>query len=166
MEGDPVRDAPSQDTDIPITFTEVFMRLCPQYMAMGMSYDEFWNRNTSCHYAYRKAWKIKRDNLNWQAWWQGYYTYTALIDVAPVMRAALSKQRVEPGKYPEAPYPLTEKEAREREEERERINYERYLERMNAASDRELARRRAEEERIAAEELLTEDPLQEAVDDE
>lgn len=57
------------------------------------------------------------------------------------MRAALSKTKVEPGKYPDEPYPLTEKELREREERRERENYERYIAKMEADSERELKRR-------------------------
>jgi hypothetical protein len=49
---------------------------------------------------------------------------------------------MKPGHYPDEPWPITEAEARELEERREKENYERYLAKMNADSERELKRRR------------------------
>lgn len=137
MDGDLLSEEPDsteKQKEAPKSFTEVFMTLCPQYMAMGMSYDEFWHSNTMRHRAYREAWKLKREQQNWALWWQGYYFYDALVKVAPVMRAALGKSRVEPGKYPEEPYPLSQKEVEERQEKRREQNLRRMLSTLEAES--------------------------------
>ena len=97
-------------------------------MAMGMSYDEFWHCNTKVHRAYRLAWKQKKAYRNWEMWWQGVYIYEALLKVAPVMRAAFGKGKVEAGKYSEEPYPMSRKEAEEREERRRQEALKRMLE--------------------------------------
>ena len=76
------------------------------------------------------------------------YNYNALLCVAPVMRASFSKGRVEPGKYPEEPFPLSDKEAREREQARERARFEHMLKVMTADSDAEMKRRAEQEVRI------------------
>ena len=164
MDGDPVTGEPSstfrnddggagKKNPAEITnFTEMFIELCPQYMAMGMSYDEFWNRNTLCHASYRKAWEQRRAQINWQMWMQGGYFYDALIKVAPVMRAALGKGRVQPGEYPSEPYPITAKEAREREEAKRRAKFEKMLAMMNVASECEVKRREDEQAELTRKE--------------
>lgn len=112
----------------PISLAEMFTELCPAYMAMGMSYDEFWHRNTKAHKAYRDAWERRRQYRNWEMWWQGGYIYEALLKVAPVMRAAFGKGKVEAEKYSEEPYPMSRKEAEEREERRRQEALKRMLE--------------------------------------
>ena len=138
MEGDPVRKGSTDNAQdgsdggetsvAPISLAEMFTQICPAYMAMGMSYSEFWHSNTKVHKAYRLAWKQKREYRNWEMWWQGGYIYEALLRVAPVMRAAFGKGRVEPGKYSEEPYPLSSREAEERQEAQRRQKMERMLE--------------------------------------
>lgn len=142
MDGDFVTETPSDEAS---TLTEMLERICPRYMAMGMTYDEFWNRHTRVHKAYREAYELRRQQKNWELWLQGMYDYNALLCVAPVMRASFSKGRVEPGKYPEEPFPLSDKEAREREQARQRAKFEHMLKVMTADSEAEL-KRRAEQE--------------------
>ena len=145
MDGDPVREGSTDnavdgsdgvETDAtPISLAEMFMELCPSYMAMGMTWNEFWHCNTKVHRAYRLAWKQKKAYRNWEMWWQGGYIYEALLKVAPVMRAAFGSGKVEPGKYSDEPYPLTKKEA-ESMQERKR---QEAMKRMLAAFERESA---------------------------
>ena len=113
-------------------------------MAMGMSYSEFWHSNTKVHKAYRLAWKQKREYRNWEMWWQGGYIYEALLKVAPVMRAAFGKGRVEPGKYSEEPYPLSSREAEERQAAQQRQKMERMLEVFKRESAENLRKREQE----------------------
>lgn len=129
MDGDPVTGEPSPfreiDEEKPDTnYTELFMKVFPEYMAMGMSYEEFWHGHSWLASAYRKAHKNKRAEEEWARWRQGAYIYDALLRVAPVMRA-FGKGKVEPGKYPDEPWPLTQKEAQDREEARQKANIER-----------------------------------------
>ena len=140
MDGDPVEGEPSkayhkpggsdggETVAAPASFTELFMELCPKYMAMGMTYDEFWHRNTCCHRAYRKAFEERRSYDNWKMWMQGAYIYDALLKVSPMMRASFGKGKApEPGKYPDMPYPITAKEAKEQAEIAQKKNFERML---------------------------------------
>ena len=104
---------------------------------MGMSYNEFWYGDPTLVRDYRKAWEIRQHNEEWARWRNGMYFYDALLKVSPVLRA-FSKGKVEPGKYPDRPYPLTEKEAKEQERQREEENFKEYLRRMEAESERNL----------------------------
>ena len=147
MDGDPVTGEPSQPPEnIPDSLGELFVSLCPQYMAMGMTYDQFWNRNTKMHKAYRDAYEVKQRNDEWARWRQGAYNYDALIRVAPVMRAALSNKPVRPEPYPDEPWPLTQREADARQEAKDRANYQKALAQRRAAADA-ARKRRAEEKR-------------------
>ena len=120
MDGDPVTGEPSESKASQLTLGEIFTTLCPSYMAIGMTYDEFWNRNTKVHKAYRDAWEIKQRDRNTGMWRQGMYIYDALLKVSPAFRP-FGKGKIEVGDYPTEPYPMTKEEAQEREE-RERIN--------------------------------------------
>lgn len=106
---------------------------------MGMSYDEYWRGPAWLAKAYREAFEEQQRREEWARWRQGMYIYNALLCVAPVIRAF--SENVKAGEYPDEPYPMTAKEAMEREEAREKERYERYIAKMEAASDRELKRR-------------------------
>lgn len=114
------------------------MKLCPAYMAMGMTWDEFWHRPTKVHWAYRKAWEQKKAYRNWEMWWQGSYVYDALLRVSPLMRAAFGKGRVEADKYPDEPYPMSKKEAEERAEAKRVQSLKRLFETLNRESSKNI----------------------------
>lgn len=114
-------------------------------MSLGMTYEQFWHCGTAMHKAYREAFMIRQHNEEWSRWRQGAYIYDALLRVAPVMRAAFGKGKVEPGKYPEEPWPLTEKEAREREEAMRIRRMEQFMARLTAESEQEKAKEDREE---------------------
>ena len=149
MEGDFLTKAPSSEDEAggdhrPKSFSEVFDKMCPYFMIMGMSYDDYWNLNTVVHKAYREAYEIRKRNDEWSRWRLGAYFYNALLCAAPLMRAGFGKGKVEAGKYPEEPWPLTRKEEEERQAARDKANYEKALAQRRAASDAAL-KRRAEE---------------------
>lgn len=112
-----------------------------------MSAKQFWRGDPSLTRAYRKAYDLKRRERNWEMWMQGAYFYDALAKIAPYMRAALSSTRVEPGKYVEKPFPLTEKEAREREEEARRQQFERMIQMLDKESAENARKRREEQDK-------------------
>ena len=78
----------------------------PYYLAIGMTYDQFWNQDVELARFYRKAAKIKRDLRNQDLWLQGAYVYEAILDSAPVLRLSLSKQKPKPIPYREQPFEL------------------------------------------------------------
>lgn len=89
-----------------LTYKEIFEEQCPYYMAMGMTYEEYWNGDPMLCKFYRKAHKIKKKQQNEMLWLQGMYIYEALCDVSPVLNANAPKgTKVTP--YAEKPYPIT-----------------------------------------------------------
>jgi FixJ family two-component response regulator len=85
---------------------------------MGMTYEQYWEMSPYLVIAYRKAYKLKREIANEQAWLQGLYVYDAF---AVCMANAFAKRGAKKVDYLEKPvdiFPLTdaEKERREQEE--------------------------------------------------
>lgn len=134
------------DDVAPKSLAEIFTELCPKYMAMGMSYREFWHCNTKVHRDYRKAWEERKRYRNWEMWMQGAYIYDALLKIAPFMRAAMSKAVIEPKKYVEAPYPLTKKEAKALEERRRIQNMKRMIAMLERESAMHVTAQKAKQE--------------------
>ena len=91
-------------------------------MAMGMSYSQFWDEPPYLAVAFRKAYRLKRELDNENAWLQGIYFYDA---VAVALQNAFTKRGAKKEKYLERPidiFPLTEVEkARREEEERKKM---------------------------------------------
>lgn len=88
-------------------YNEKFKELFPFYLAIGMTYDEYWNGDCELTKYYRKAFNIKQELENQLAWLQGMYFYEALIDVSPALRAMGAKR---PKSYPKEPYNCYRKE--------------------------------------------------------
>lgn len=85
---------------------------------MGMTYEQYWDMSPYLVIAYRKAYKLKREIANEQAWLQGLYVYDAF---AVCMANAFAKRGAKKVDYLDKPvdiFPLTdaEKERREQEE--------------------------------------------------
>lgn len=99
------------------TYSETFKQLCPYYMSIGMTYDEFWNGDVSMTVAYRKADELRLKQRNYELWLQGMYMYEALCDASPLFRFTLKGGTIKPEPYVKEPYPVTALEAREREEQ-------------------------------------------------
>lgn len=98
----------------------MFKQLCPHYMSLGMSYDDFWHGDVSMVVAYRKAHELRERRRNQELWLQGMYFYEALCDASPLFRFSMKKGTVKPEPYVKEPYPITAAEVREREERKVR----------------------------------------------
>ena len=86
-------------------------------MAMGMSYEQFWDGHPHLAVAYRKAYKLKREIENEQAWLQGLYMFDAF---AVCLANVFAKRGAKKQTYLERPidiFPLTEQEKQRRERE-------------------------------------------------
>ena len=115
---------------------EVFEQLCPYYMSIGMSYDEFWNQDVSRVKAYRKAYELREKRRNQELWLQGMYVYEALCDASPLFRFSMKKGSIKPEPYVKEPYPITEAEVREKEERKAREKEARLKAEFAAFADR------------------------------
>ena len=113
------------------TYTDRFYEVFPYYLAIGMTYDEFWNGDCTLTKYYRKADEIRKERRNEELWLQGMYIYEALCDVSPVLHA-FAKKGTKPQPYAEKPYAITEAQHRRAEEEKERRIAEKGKRFMNA----------------------------------
>lgn len=86
-------------------------------MAMGMTYTQFWDESPYLAVAYRKAYRLKREVDNENAWLAGLYVCDAF---AVSLANAFSKRGAKKRQYIERPidiFPLTEREKKRREQE-------------------------------------------------
>ena len=90
-----------------ISLSKEFKRICPQFISIGMTYEQFWYEDPTIATSYLKAFKIKQKReleiLDYKMWKQGMYIYEALCDVSPILHA-FCKKGTKPLPYPEAPY--------------------------------------------------------------
>lgn len=110
----------SQVTDSPHTFTEIFESVFPVCLALGMTYEQFWEGDPFLVRAYRKADEIRKGRMNEQLWLSGMYTAEALASTVGNMFSKSNKH-----KYPSEPFPITEAEQQERREREQRAKAER-----------------------------------------
>ena len=122
MDGESVIDEPSEPSQ-PITLTKLFRDIFPSYLAMGMSYDEFWNGPMWLAKSYREAYEMRMKNEEWARHRQGAYFLQALC----VALQGFSKDKTHKEKYPDEPWPLTKREAEERQAVKDRAGYEKAL---------------------------------------
>lgn len=125
--------------------TELFFHALPDYMAMGMSWDEYWHGDPYLVVVYRKMFELKRKQRNWEMWMQGAYVFDAMLKASPMFRSN-TKGKVEPGKYPEEPWPLTEKEAEERKERDRIAAYKRMKEKLFSEAKRDREQKQKDKE--------------------
>ena len=84
---------------------------------MGMSYEQYWEQSPYLVVAYRKAYRLRRETENEQAWLQGLYVFDAF---AVVMANVFAKRGSKRQEYLERPidiYPLTDREKKRRQAE-------------------------------------------------
>ena len=106
------------------TFSELFEEIFPAYLAMGMTWTQFWIDEPKLAIAYRKADAIRKRRTNEELWLEGLYFAEALSATVGNMFSKGQKHQ-----YPTEPYPLTEDEQKERREREEKAR----MERMKAA---------------------------------
>ncbi len=101
------------------TYTNKFYEVFPYYLSIGMTYEQFWEGDPTLVIYYRKAEELRNKQRNQELWLQGLYIYDALCDVAPILHA-FAKKGTKPNPYPSEPYPLTAKEHKQVEDDKER----------------------------------------------
>lgn len=101
------------------TLTQVFEETCPYYMAIGMTYDEYWYKEPQRVKYYRESHILKNKSRNQELWLLGRY----FVDSIQVALDSKGK-----AKYPEKPYDIfpkteAEKKADIEKERRKVIDY-------------------------------------------
>lgn len=100
-----------QSTQI-IDYVEFFEKQFPYYLAIGMSYAEYWDGDPSLPRYYREAYQIKQKYDNYNMWLQGLYVYDAF---GVVLYNAFRKKNAKTQNYPDKPYEF-EKSSKKKED--------------------------------------------------
>ena len=90
----------------PDSYRELFDKAFPSYLAMGMTYDEFYNKDHTLAIAYRKAFEKKRNEQNQNLWLLGAYVYQAIARVSPLFNPF--NKYPKPESYLDKPFPIYE----------------------------------------------------------
>lgn len=85
---------------------------------MGMTYNEFFYKESWLVKSYRKAYRIKQDEINYSAWLHGLYTIQALNSGVPVTLNGIMKQVKDLPNYPNKPIDFGENDKKKAEEKR------------------------------------------------
>jgi hypothetical protein len=101
------------------TRSEIFDECFPFYLAIGMSYAEYWEGDSSLTRYYRKAYKIKQEQDNNNAWLQGLYFYDAISTALHNAMRGMGKSKPPAKDYAKQPYDLFKKEKTEAEKAKE-----------------------------------------------
>lgn len=97
------------------TIKEIFENACPYFMAIGMTYDDFWYKDPQIAKSFLKAHEIRQKQENQRLWLQGYYNYIAIAYVSPILNP-FAKKGTKPIPYPSQPIPLTEEDIENKQE--------------------------------------------------
>lgn len=97
---------------------------------MGMTAKEYWEDDCWLVVGYRKAYEIKKDEINATAWLQGMYVYVA---VATALNNGFSNHKSE---YPKVPFGTDKKESHEETPEEIRTRYYNRFKHMQEMWDR------------------------------
>lgn len=98
------------------TYTEIFEEAFSFYLAIGMSSAEYWESDCSLTRYFRKAYKMKQEEINNNAWLQGMYIYDA---ISTALHNALRGKNAAPKDYAKQPYNFGNKEKSEFEKAKE-----------------------------------------------
>lgn len=101
------------------TMTDAFEEAFPYYLAIGMSYEQFWDDRPELVIPYRRADEIRRRRMNEELWLNGMYTADALLATVGNMLSKGAKNQ-----YPTEPRPITLSEIEERRERERRAKEE------------------------------------------
>ena len=101
------------------TDTEIFEECFPFYLAIGMSYAEYWEGDPKLAQYYRKAYHIKQEEINNNAWLQGMYVYDAISTALHNALRGFGKQKPPAKDYAKQPYEFKNKVKSEPEKAKE-----------------------------------------------
>ena len=101
------------------TYTEVFEECFPFYLAIGMTPEQYWAGDPSLARYYRKAYRIKQEEVNNSAWLQGLYIYDAVSTALHNALRGMGKTTPPAKDYAKQPYNLNNREKTEFEKAKE-----------------------------------------------
>lgn len=98
---------------------ELFHEAFPYYLSLGMTYEEYWEMDSSLVIAYREAERIRTQRNNFNSWLAGRYIYDALCCASPIFHD-LARPGTKAHPYLEKPYEFETGSASQSENERKK----------------------------------------------
>lgn len=118
--GDRLTEDNAQQTE-PRSYGDIFDQFLPEYMAIGMTYDEYWDGEFGTKRAARKAYEIRLKNeqllADRQNWYMGQYIVKVLQSTPLLVGGLNVNAQTNLPEYPEKPF-LTAAEEMQKEEAR------------------------------------------------
>ncbi|MFV0552924.1 MAG: hypothetical protein ACK5L6_13540 [Anaerorhabdus sp.] len=105
------------------TYTDKFNELFPYYLSIGMTEEQYWDKDCTLVIPYRKADELKNNRKNQEMWLQGAYIYDALSRVSPLLHA-FAKKGTKPMPYLSEPYTFDEKQTELKEIEKDKTIFD------------------------------------------
>lgn len=102
-------------------YTEVFNRMFPYYLSIGMSESQYWDQDVMLAKYYREAEELRMKRHNQEMWLQGMYIYDAIARLSPILRS-FSKKGTKAEPYPKEPYPISKDDREEIKKKKEQEN--------------------------------------------
>ena len=115
----------------PFPYTEMFYKQFPYYLSIGMTEEQYWDRDCCLVRYYREAEEIRKERFNQEAWLQGMYFYDALARISPLLHA-FAKKGTKAKPYVEEAYPINRKMAEDTETKKAKLKSEKGLRYMQA----------------------------------
>ena len=107
----------------PTPYGDIFDELVPHYLAMGMSWDEYWDGEYGTKKAFRKAYKLRMERDMQSAdlinWYMGQYIMSALHAVPLLVAGFNVKNTTKLPEYPAKPF-LIKAEEQKKEDVRKK----------------------------------------------
>ena len=108
----------------PTPYGDIFDEHLPHYMAIGMTYDQYWDGEVGMKTAFRNAFRIRTENeqklIDRNNWYMGQYIMDAL-HATPLLVGGLNvKPSTQLPKFPDKPY-LEQAELRKKEEAQQKL---------------------------------------------
>lgn len=105
------------------SYREKFEELFPYYLSLGMTEEQYWDRDSQLVVYYRKAEELRTSRTNQELWLQGAYFYEAITRASPLLHA-FAKKGTKPVPYLAEPFAISEKQAEYQQEEKEKKVYD------------------------------------------
>lgn len=120
--GDRLTEEKKSRQTSPTPYGDIFDKLCPTYMSMGMTYAEYWDGEVGMKTFYRNAYKERVENeyriADRNNWYMGQYMM-AVLQAVPLLVAGLNvKPSTHLPEYPDKPFFDTFDEKKKEEDRR------------------------------------------------
>ena len=101
------------------SYGDIFDQFLPEYMAIGMTYDEYWDGEFGTKRAARKAYEIRLKNeqmlTDRQNWYMGQYIVKVLQSTPLLVGGLNVNAQTNLPEYPEKPFLVTAEEMQKEE---------------------------------------------------